>query len=88
MESRSRRESKRRGGRPLVQQALGIGISTGDGVFTSTNVDTLGEVLITGGAGFLGRYLAKALATSGLRVTVLDNLSSLPSTELWFTSPA
>jgi UDP-glucose 4-epimerase len=80
MESRSRRESKRRGGRPLVQQALGIGISTGDGVFTSTNVDTLGEVLITGGAGFLGRYLAKALATSGLRVTVLDNLSCSNST--------
>ena len=44
------------------------------------NLDVLGDVVITGGAGFLGRYLAKSLATSGLRVTVLDDLSCSNST--------
>jgi UDP-glucose 4-epimerase len=43
-------------------------------------LDSLGDVLITGGAGFLGRYLANALATSGRRVTVLDDLSCSNST--------
>ena len=42
--------------------------------------DRLGDVLITGGAGFLGRYLASALATCGRRVTVLDDLSCSNST--------
>src|SRR6476661_1359419 len=42
------------------------------------NLETLGEVLITGGAGFLGRYLANALAASS--VTVLDDLSCSNST--------
>jgi UDP-glucose 4-epimerase len=53
---------------------------TSTNLLTFTNLDTLGEVLITGGAGFLGRYLANALATSRLRVTVLDNLSCSNST--------
>lgn len=44
------------------------------------NLETLGEVLITGGAGFLGRYLANALAASGNSVTVLDDLSCSNST--------
>jgi len=44
------------------------------------NLDGLGEVLITGGAGFLGRHLANALATSGRSVTVLDDLSCSNST--------
>ena len=33
------------------------------------------NVLITGGAGFIGRRLAQKLASQGLRVTILDNLS-------------
>jgi nucleoside-diphosphate-sugar epimerase len=40
----------------------------------------MGEVLITGGAGFLGRYLANGLAASGNSVTVLDDLSCSNST--------
>jgi nucleoside-diphosphate-sugar epimerase len=35
----------------------------------------IGKVLITGGAGFIGGFLAKALAESGARVHVLDNFS-------------
>lgn len=38
------------------------------------------RVLITGGAGFLGRHLAAALADNGWSVTVLDDLSCLNST--------
>ncbi|MGF1626209.1 MAG: NAD-dependent epimerase/dehydratase family protein [Alphaproteobacteria bacterium] len=34
-----------------------------------------GPVLITGGAGFIGRYLAESLADAGLAVTVYDDLS-------------
>lgn len=34
-----------------------------------------GPVLITGGAGFIGRYLAEVLASAGTDVTVLDDLS-------------
>src|SRR5262245_25546973 len=37
-------------------------------------------VLITGGAGFLGRHLANALDRAGYRVTVLDDLSCVNST--------
>ncbi len=40
----------------------------------------LGTVLITGGAGFLGRNLAARLDASGCRVTVLDDLSCVNST--------
>jgi nucleoside-diphosphate-sugar epimerase len=40
----------------------------------------LGAVLITGGAGYLGRHLATALASRGDDVTVLDDLSSANST--------
>jgi dTDP-L-rhamnose 4-epimerase len=35
---------------------------------------TYGTVLITGGAGFIGGYLARALVNRGVRVRVLDNL--------------
>jgi nucleoside-diphosphate-sugar epimerase len=45
----------------------------------------LGPVLITGGAGFLGRNLAARLDRSGCRVTVLDDLSCSNST---FECPA
>jgi UDP-glucose 4-epimerase len=38
------------------------------------------SVLLTGGAGFLGRHLASALAASGAKVTVLDDLSCVNST--------
>jgi UDP-glucose 4-epimerase len=48
------------------------------------NLDILGDVIITGGAGFLGRHLANSLATAGRRVTVLDDLSCSNST---FDSP-
>ena len=43
------------------------------------NLDILGDVIITGGAGFLGRHLANSLATAGRR-TVLDDLSCSNST--------
>lgn len=43
-----------------------------------------GKVLVTGGAGFLGRHVAKALADHGCEVTVLDDLSS-PTAD--FNSP-
>ena len=39
----------------------------------------MGGVLVTGGAGFLGRHLAGALCARGDRVTVLDDLSSANS---------
>lgn len=39
-----------------------------------------GPVLITGGAGFIGRYLAEALAGVGKAVTLLDDLSCPNST--------
>jgi len=52
--------------------------STSEGA--GPNLETMGEVLITGGAGFLGRYLANALAASGNSVTVLDDLSCSNST--------
>ena len=35
-----------------------------------------GEVLVTGGAGFIGRWVVKLLLDKGYRVVVLDNLSS------------
>lgn len=34
------------------------------------------HVLVTGGAGFVGSHIARALCDRGVRVTVLDNLSS------------
>jgi UDP-glucose 4-epimerase len=52
--------------------------STSEGA--GPNLETMGEVLITGGAGFLGRYLANGLAASGNSVTVLDDLSCSNST--------
>ena len=53
-------------------------VSTTDEAYP--NLNALGQVLITGGAGFLGRYLANVLATSGRTVTVLDDLSCSNST--------
>jgi UDP-glucuronate decarboxylase len=44
------------------------------GVDTSTLKDR--RVLVTGGAGFIGSWLAEALTTLGAKVTVLDNLST------------
>lgn len=38
------------------------------------------RVLVTGGAGFLGRHVAAALAAEGAQVAVLDNLSAPSST--------
>ena len=66
--------------------ALTVGTASAGNPFASIsegaapNLETLGEVLITGGAGFLGRYLANALAASGNSVTVLDDLSCSNST--------
>lgn len=40
----------------------------------------LGKVLVTGGAGFLGRFVSEAMAKAGWQVTVLDDLSSQSST--------
>ncbi len=34
------------------------------------------NILITGGAGFIGSHLADALITAGHRVTIIDNLST------------
>ena len=34
------------------------------------------KILITGGAGFIGSYLAKRYLDTGSKVTVLDNLST------------
>jgi nucleoside-diphosphate-sugar epimerase len=45
-----------------------------------SKVAGIGPVLITGGAGFLGRHLAARLDRAGHRVTVLDDLSCANST--------
>ncbi len=47
---------------------------------TSTAKLDIGPVLITGGAGFLGRFLAQRLDAAGCAVTVLDDLSCSNST--------
>lgn len=44
-------------------------------LFADLELAEAGSVLITGGAGFLGRFLAEALALAGVPVTVLDDLS-------------
>jgi nucleoside-diphosphate-sugar epimerase len=39
-------------------------------------VESIKHALVTGGAGFIGSHLAESLVTQGVRVTVLDNLST------------
>ena len=43
---------------------------------TSASADRVGAVLVTGGAGYIGSHVAKALAAEGRRVVVIDNLST------------
>ncbi|MEI6666908.1 MAG: UDP-glucose 4-epimerase GalE [Acidobacteriota bacterium] len=43
---------------------------------TSALADNVGAVLVTGGAGYIGSHVAKALAAAGRRVVVVDNLSN------------
>ena len=40
------------------------------------------NILVTGGAGFIGFHVAKRLLSDGHRVTILDNLSDFNSREL------
>lgn len=40
------------------------------------------NILVTGGAGFIGFHVAKRLLSDGHRVTILDNLSNFNSREL------
>ena len=43
---------------------------------TSALDGNVGAILVTGGAGYIGSHVAKALAASGRRVVVMDNLSN------------
>jgi UDP-glucose 4-epimerase len=43
---------------------------------TSASAANAGTVLVTGGAGYIGSHVAKALAAAGRRLVVLDNLST------------
>jgi len=40
--------------------------------------DRLKKVVVTGGAGFIGSYLAEELARQGYHVIILDDTSSKP----------
>jgi nucleoside-diphosphate-sugar epimerase len=44
--------------------------------FSSSVTDEHHSILITGGAGFLGRYIAHQFCTNNWKVTIVDNLSS------------
>jgi len=45
----------------------------------------LGDILITGGAGFIGSHLANTLTSEGCNVTVIDNLSAGSLSNLSFS---
>ena len=45
------------------------------------------KVLITGGAGFCGRRFCKRLLDQGDEVTVVDNLSTGKTPDLWMFKP-
>ncbi len=52
------------------------------------NVDPAGAVVITGGMGFIGSFLADAYLAAGCRVVIIDSLvSSVISTEPYETHP-
>jgi len=46
------------------------------GSSTSASAASVGAILVTGGAGYIGSHAAKAIAASGRRVVVIDNLST------------
>lgn len=45
-------------------------------LFPSDDTMSLGHVLVTGGAGYIGSHVVKSLTEQGAKVTILDNLST------------